>query len=121
MTWNRHPRFLPLTALLAIVIAACGGGNNTPATPTAPTSVTIDNQTPCVVYVRFENTGQPVARIKPGERQEITDEKMPSYSYLKVESTMAIFRTYPMSAVRDNGSLVVIKPAIDDHPCFEQP
>ncbi len=107
--------------VLAVAAFACGSGQSGTQTPPLPTAVTVENQTPCVLHIRFDNSNPPIARIKPGERQEIVDSNLASYGYMKAESTMAIFRTYPMDAVRANGSLVVIKPDLGDHPCFEQP
>jgi hypothetical protein len=110
-----------LAALAGVLmLVACGSGARPASTEAPVTAVTIDNQTPCVLHIRFDN-GAPRARVLPGERQVYSDEHLPAYGFMQVESTMAIFRTYPMDAIRDRGNVLVVRPVADDHPCYETP
>ncbi len=111
------PPVAVLVAAVLLVMAACGGGKK--AAPAA-TVLRVTNETPCILHVRFDN-GYPIGRVQPGATAEFTDEKLPTYRYIKAESTQAIFRTYNMEQVRQDGYTLTIKPAIDDHPCVEKP
>jgi hypothetical protein len=114
-------RFMATLAGAALVIAAaCGGGKNDSPTPAPAPVLRVTNDTPCILHVRFDN-GYPFGRVPPGTTAEFTDEKLPTYRYIKAESTQAIFRTYSMEQVRADGYTLTVKPAIDDHPCVEKP
>ncbi|MBI2723533.1 MAG: hypothetical protein HYX50_00580 [Chloroflexi bacterium] len=104
-------------ALVAFVAAACSGRVSGP-TPVPPT-LRVTNQTPCILHIRFDN-GPPIGRAAPGVTTEFTDAGLPTYEYLKAESTQAIFRTYPMDPIRAANYALTIIPAIDDKPCVEQ-
>jgi len=109
--------------LVPAALAACGGSSARPTptdTPVAPPVITVTNATPCVVHVRFDN-GPPVMRILPGATADLEDARLPEYRYVKVESTMAIFRTYDMAGVRANGYRLTVRPSFDDDPCVEEP
>jgi hypothetical protein len=113
--------------LVPAALAACGGSSARPTptaaptdTPVAPPVITVTNATPCVVHVRFDN-GPPVMRILPGATADLEDARLPEYRYVKVESTMAIFRTYDMANVRANGYRLTVRPSFDDDPCVEEP
>ena len=121
-----HHRLRSACIAMAAAIAlgasvACGGDAQPAATATPATGVLrITNETPCVLHIRFDN-GAPIGRAHPGVTTEFTVEDLAAYRFVKAESTMAIFRTYNMEQVRQDGYTLVVKPALDDHPCVEQP
>ena len=110
---------IPTALLLAALIAACGdddgGGSQTPA---ASTQIIMVNETPCVLHFRFDN-GFPVGRIQPGDTETYDDPAVAAARFVKFESTMAIFRTYDLAAIRAAGDRIVVRPAADDRPCVE--
>jgi hypothetical protein len=71
--------------------------------------------------LRALDNSYPIGRVQPGATTEFTDDKLETYRYVKAESTQAIFRTYSMEQVRQDGYTLVVRPAIDDHPCVEKP
>lgn len=101
---------------IALLFAACGDdgvpGDSTAGAPT----ITVVNETPCVINVRFDN-GYPRMRVAPNATETLTDPELAAYRYMKAESTMAIFRTFTMDQVRADGWTATIRPAIDDRPC----
>ena len=104
-----------LAGAVLLAAAACGGSEK----QAAPV-LRVTNDTPCILHVRFDN-GYPIGRVQPGTTAEFTDEKLPTYRYIKAESTQAIFRTFSMEQVRADGYTLTVKPAVDDHPCVEEP
>ena len=113
-----------LAAVLACAAAlgglACGRGASKPPPTAAPLILTVRNETPCIIHVRFDN-GFDSTRVSPGATAEIADPRLAEYSYIQVESTMALFHTYGMAKARADGYTVTVRPAMDDHPCVEQP
>jgi hypothetical protein len=108
-----------LAVALATAVLACGGDDSSDApTQAASPTLVVTNETPCVVHVRFDN-GPPLFRVFPGTTYEHTDAGLHQYRYVKVESTRAIFHTYDMGPVRDDGYRLVVKPAYQDDPCVE--
>ncbi len=112
---------LPIVASALILIAsACGGGASKPTPTTAPSVLTVHNETPCIIHVRFDN-GPDAGRVAPGTTNEFGDPRLADYSYVNIESTMAIFHTYDLRTIRQDGYVLTVRPAMDDHPCVEQP
>ncbi|MBI5285745.1 MAG: hypothetical protein HY874_11705 [Chloroflexi bacterium] len=111
-----------LAAAVALGASVACGGDARPAATATPTAdvLRITNETPCVLHIRFDN-GAPFGRALPGVTTEFTVEGLAAYRFVKAESTMAIFRTYNMEQVRQDGYTLVVRPALDDHPCVEQP
>lgn len=102
---------------IALLAASCRGDARPAATATPPT-LTVVNETPCVIHVRFDN-GSPMMRVAPHATRTLTDPALATFKYLKAESTMAIFRTFAMDEVRAEGWTATIRPAADDRPCVQ--
>jgi hypothetical protein len=113
----RSTAFLITAALLALMASACGGDDADPVTAT----LTVHNETACILHLRFDN-GAPKARIQSGTSAEFTGADVAAASYVKLESTMAIFRTFAMADARvDEGRYeITVRPAADDRPCVER-
>ena len=110
---------IPAVLLLAALIAACGGDDDGGSeTPVASSQIVMVNETPCVLHFRFDN-GFPVGRVQPGDTQTYDDPAVATARFVKFESTMAIFRTYDMAAIRADGDRIVVRPAADDRACVE--
>lgn len=112
-------------ATALIFATACGPGHSvlrtsTPEATAAPQTLTVENQTPCIIHVRFDN-GFDSGRVPPGETKQFADPRLPEYRFLQVESTMAIFHTYDMTPIREAGYSLTVLPSTDDDPCVEQP
>ena len=101
---------------LTLIVSACGDDDKAPTA-----TLTVHNETACILHLRFDN-GAPKARIQPGASAEFTGDDVAAASYAKLESTMAIFRTYAMADARlDEGRFeITVRPAADDGPCVEQ-
>lgn len=102
--------------MLMLVAAACGDDGD--GTPAPATEITMVNETPCVLHFRFDN-GMPRGRIQPGETLAYEDPIVAEARFVKFESTQAIFRTYDMTPIREDGDRIVVGPAADDRPCVE--
>ncbi len=116
--WTRGRTAGAMLAGMALLVAACGGGEPSSGgatTGNAPT-ITVVNETPCVINVRFDN-GYPRMRIAPNATETLTDPELATYQYMKAESTMAIFRTFPMEQVRADNWTATVRAAADDRPC----
>jgi hypothetical protein len=117
------PFFMFLVCVLTTYGVACGGGDDgvDPASGDGDGPVlTIRNETDCNVHIRFDN-GRPVAAVGPGASQEYVDERLGTYRFMQVESTMAIFRNIDMAAVREDDWSVTIRPAFEDGECVDAP
>ncbi|HEY8172168.1 MAG TPA: hypothetical protein VIH21_03705 [Dehalococcoidia bacterium] len=108
-------RFTITVAALFALAAACRGESDEP-----PRTLTIHNETDCVVRIRFDN-GVNVGLVNPRASAEYRDERLDEYRYLKLESTMAIFRTFDMAEIRDAGWSVTVRPAVEDGDCVDLP
>lgn len=107
-----------LVLTLSGAVAACGGGDN--STGGGDKRLTVTNETPCVIHVRFDN-GLGVLRLLPGETSEYADERLDEYEFMQVESTMAIFRNFDMEPIRAAGYTLTVRPALEDNACVEEP
>jgi hypothetical protein len=76
------------------------------------------NETPCVLHFRFDN-GFPKGRVQPGSTQVYDDPSVAAARYVKFESTRAVFRTFAMADIRADGNRIVVRTAVEDHPCVE--
>lgn len=124
---NRAVRFVRCAGAGAVLVitAACGPGHSVlrPSTPVAtpvPLALTVVNQTPCIIHVRFDN-GLDSGRVPPGETKQFPDARLADYRFVQIESTMALFRTFELAPLREAGYSLTVTPALDDHPCFEEP
>ena len=117
---HRYALVAVLACAAALAGLACGRGASKPPPTAAPLILTVRNETPCIIHVRFDN-GFDSTRVSPGATAEIADPRLAEYSYIQVESTMAIFHTYGMAKARADGYTLTVRPAMDDHPCVEQP
>lgn len=101
-------------------LVACGGGSddNTSGTPEASSQIIMVNETPCVLHFRFDN-GPPKGRVQPGTSLTYDDPIVAASRFVKFESTRAIFRTFDMAAIREDGNQITVRPAADDNPCAE--
>jgi hypothetical protein len=82
--------------------------------------LTIRNETDCIVRFRFDN-GINYGAVLPHSEQRYSDERLDDYRFLKLESTMAIFRTLDMQDVRADGYRATVRPAPEDGECFDLP
>ena len=110
--------WLALITAVALAASACAGDDDPGDQPAETPTLSITNETPCVVHVRFDN-GPPLFRVSPGATHEYSDAALSRYRWIKVESTQAIFHTYDMAPVRADGYRLVVKPAYQDDPCVE--
>ena len=107
-----------LPAIILLALVACGGRDGAQDQSVETPTLTVVNETPCIVHVRFDN-GPPKFRVTPGATHQFTDQALADYRYIKVESTQAIFHTYDMERVRADGYRLVVRPAYEDDPCVE--
>lgn len=105
-------RWCALAATMLLLAAACANGD--------PPTLTIRNETDCILRFRFDN-GVMRGAVNPQSSVEYTDARIEEYSYLKAESTMAIFRTFDMAAIREAGWTVTVRPAVEDGACVDVP
>lgn len=112
-------RLAPVIVIVGIAALVACGGDDADSGPGDTPTLTVTNETPCIVHVRFDN-GYPKFRVLPGGTHEFTDPALTDYSYIKVESTQAIFHTYDMEPVRADGYRLVVRPGYEDDPCVEQ-